>query len=560
MIKKCGKKINDNKLILNIDISKLESWNLNTELDVNNIKIWDKSKCGEELLLDYGLTAYDTGLTATMETHQNIALHDNRFKMKHIGFNDEFGVHSFLNHEINPIIDNSVGNYFNFNGGYLQGVFKYYGYDYEVLPARFMSGITIEVMLNTDDNSEGIFVYMGVRSDDKYNPLYFPERDVFTSDNNTLNATIKQKKIFDKFNNYDDGIYYDEEITYQQIDNIKNNAISFSLNSNKTLNITYIDGNGDLREDTSTYKLPNGWNLLSFTFKPEHLLGEYDDMYYCPNRRIGTMYLHVNGIMEWKIDNFTEFYFKKIFNTREKQIGVPFNISLGGGSYGLKHSYHYNKTNTYLYNGDDINYINNNFSIYGGFIQNQIDDYFIIQHNNSDTLIVEYDNTIELLTGHINEFRVKYALNNIYNYHSINNQININLQSNTNIEIIEEGDNDVDGFWRELYIKFKTNKEGGFFYINPKIILMSSLNFNINSTIYIKDFNFIHNNLYSKDTFKDDLYVEKYFNKPFYGGIQKFRIYDRMLSFNEITDNALAEFKNTNYNVNAVRGGRIINL
>ena len=63
------------------------------------------------------------------------------------------------------------------------------------------------------------------------------------------------------------------------------------------------------------------------------------------------------------IPNFNEFYFRGFGNQREKQIGVPFSLSFGGGAFGLKHSYHYNETTYGLYNGQDQTYIENNFAV-----------------------------------------------------------------------------------------------------------------------------------------------------------------------------------------------------
>ena len=65
--------------------------------------------------------------------------------------------------------------------------------------------------------------------------------------------------------------------------------------------------------------------------------------------------------------DFVEFYFVELVNNREKQLGVPFNIGWGGGSFGLKHSYHYSgDTNTIVKDTRKDNlliekYFNNSF-------------------------------------------------------------------------------------------------------------------------------------------------------------------------------------------------------
>ena len=52
-------------------------------------------------------------------------------------------------------------------------------------------------------------------------------------------------------------------------------------------------------------------------------------------RRKGRLDFFVNGYLKYSIENFDEFIFKDLFEYREKQEGVPFNYSLGGGTQGL---------------------------------------------------------------------------------------------------------------------------------------------------------------------------------------------------------------------------------
>ena len=52
-------------------------------------------------------------------------------------------------------------------------------------------------------------------------------------------------------------------------------------------------------------------------------------------RRKGRLDFFVNGYLKYSIEDFDEFIFKDLFEYREKQEGVPFNYSLGGGTQGL---------------------------------------------------------------------------------------------------------------------------------------------------------------------------------------------------------------------------------
>jgi hypothetical protein len=45
--------------------------------------------------------------------------------------------------------------------------------------------------------------------------------------------------------------------------------------------------------------------------------------------------VYVDGYLKWKVDDFDEFIFRELDEHREKQQGVPFTYSWGGGTQGL---------------------------------------------------------------------------------------------------------------------------------------------------------------------------------------------------------------------------------
>lgn len=86
---------------------------------------------------------------------------------------------------------------------------------------------------------------------------------------------------------------------------------------------------------------------------------------------------YINGKLKFIVKNFDEFIARRLEEHMEKQIGVPFNISLGGGSQGL--------IETQTFDGIDVGdlgmHIETNFSgsFYGGistFKFNACDLYF----------------------------------------------------------------------------------------------------------------------------------------------------------------------------------------
>jgi len=52
-------------------------------------------------------------------------------------------------------------------------------------------------------------------------------------------------------------------------------------------------------------------------------------------RRTGKLMFYVNARLKFVVDEFPEFIAKRLDENRLKQVGVPFNFSLGGGSQGL---------------------------------------------------------------------------------------------------------------------------------------------------------------------------------------------------------------------------------
>jgi hypothetical protein len=158
--------------------------------------------CGKKTeLCDIGLTGIDNGLVKhfsgeTIEINSGLYTsdsdkfsrykYDRRFKMHPItGFtttsnrlvNDDS--YSYTN-SIQTDGD-LVGYYSKLDGGFYQGFYKIFGYDYQILPERYHFGWTSEIMLryrwtgNTDvglnyryPKNKGTFFYYGARSENKF--------------------------------------------------------------------------------------------------------------------------------------------------------------------------------------------------------------------------------------------------------------------------------------------------------------------------------------------------------------------------------------------------------
>jgi hypothetical protein len=591
----CTNGLINKNLAVHIDVTNEKSWNGNTEFSVISLNQWTNTISSNINLLDWGLTAFDNGRTNEMWSGINFTPDDTLLTLYRIGYNEinnptpeEFSGISITTNfgEIQDMGDGG-GLYFNLNGGYLQGFFKLDGYNYELLPPRYGKGITIETMLYLYEESQGIFYMMGVRAEDKYNPYYSGEfisgdtnSGINTSEDNYLESfeAIEQNKK---------AIILPEEgkeIIYQevaQINNLKNNAIAFEITSEKRIKYKYIDENGLLVQNTSESEITNtGFTLISITFTPNNDLLTEKELK-CEPQRLGTLIFYVNGRLFWKIKNFPEFYFREIINDKEKQIGVPYSISWGGGSFGLKHSWHYDEQTYNIYYGQTTEYINSNFVI--------DDD----EEYPSDDLILTADNTTFIddeglpitvmrieFTGstekhdYLIDFDVPvttlsnrdYVINaSIYNNGFFNNlgenKITIYVYPEEDDgeifiidEIIHEGQlND----WIDISTTFRLPENVGKKEVIIGIKIESTVPYNTNAPIFIKYLTYTGADILVQDERKQDLFIEQNFDNSFIGGIQKLRIYDNAFNSTEVLHNAIIESNgNSLFQVN--KGGRII--
>jgi hypothetical protein len=360
----CLNNIITENLSIYININDINSWNLNNDLTLNSTYKWNDAISDDLNLLDFGLTAFDNGRTDDMNNSLLLTQNDNKLALYRIGYNNESGNTYYTNYNITPMSGSTLGKYFSLNGGYLQGFFKLNEYNYEIFPPRYNNGITIETLIEILSGSSGIFYYMGTRSEDKYNPFFSGETEVLTSrtiyyggeytgntyqftgittsEGHYLNSYIEESikpNAFQRPELADTNILNNVE----QVINIENNIIAFEITSSKKIKYLYINNNGVIIQNESPNEITrSGWTVIDIVFKPYDVIKDYDETYYlCYPRRKGDLIFYVNGRSFWKLKNFDEFYFKPINNDKEKQIGVPFNISWGGGSFGLKHSWHF---------------------------------------------------------------------------------------------------------------------------------------------------------------------------------------------------------------------------
>jgi hypothetical protein len=368
-------------LAIYIDLTNIKSWtNWNTGLTAFSLTKWTDAISDNINLQDFGLIEFDNGRTNIMWSGITLVPKDILFSMYKIGYNNV----------INPTTGNTSGitattqyfpmsatsatggslNYFALDGGYLQGFFKLNGYNYMLFPERCNKGITIETLVYLYPDSHGIFYMMGARAEDKYNPYFSGETitgstsatGVTTSLDNYLDAIVEIQIVESGFATPEDNkttIFSGAS----QLNNIKNNSIAFELTQDRKLAYKYINNNGLIITNSSPATVTaTGFTMIDIAFTPDGTIND-PALLDCAPQRTGKLILYVNGRAVWIIHDFPEFYFHAFTNDKEKQIGVPYSISWGGGSFGLKYSYHYDYQTYGLYTGQDTAYINSNFFV-----------------------------------------------------------------------------------------------------------------------------------------------------------------------------------------------------
>lgn len=418
--------ITDN-LAVHIDLTNLKSWNLNTGFTSISLTKWNKAISDNIFLYDFGLTAYDNGRIDRMHDTLTILPTDNKVTLYRVGHNNpkpnvgegyETGTTLYDTYGITGITGASAttfttiitggtgstgttiitgvtsfapyaGNFFELNGGYLQGFFKLKNYNFELLPPRYGSGVTIETIIRIIPQSfnDGYFYFMGARAENKYVPAFSGESIQFTgsttavttgsfgsstkviktlqfsgittSENHFLNNYMDQQVMKSSTNTPD--LFVTSPVATDD-QGIRGNTIGFFISSDRRIGYTRINPSGLTESNLSSNQIAHtGWTIIDIVFKPYEIITDRSILD-CTASRTGDFTVYVNGRRFWKVADFDEYYFKGFKTQREKQLGVPYNISWGGGSFGLKNSYHYDLHQYALLNKTSITSIATGFT------------------------------------------------------------------------------------------------------------------------------------------------------------------------------------------------------
>lgn len=610
--------------IINFDVTNDITILNPTGITLQSISKWEYAKSDNIILNDYGLTMFDYGVSNNLVKSKTFTPSDNFLYLNQIGYNTpinptsgETSGYTISTTKLNAgVVGSGENKYINLDGGYFTGFFKLQGYNYEVMPAR-NNGITFDTVVYITENTSGIFLMLGGRSEDKYCPYYCGEFDeeknstIFTSNDGELNAVIEEEVHKKSFKLPEESTEI-VKVAYDSIEDLKNNVFSFEITDDKKIRLQYINQAGNLAvRESMNIITASGFTIISIVSIPEFMLSE-DEMK-CHEDRNSNVKIYINGRIFHEFENVPEFFFKEYHNDYDKLIGIPYTITWGGGSFGLKNSWHFDTQTYSLYTGQDDNFINTHYSVTEFNIDsndfklklNNIEYEFNVMElaytgGTGNTYLVYYNKPISVLPyreykinadiydtgifeGNIGNVSLVPIADNIEfdiktetKYNSTVTHTNSNIFPDEHIYVKNgvmyygETGNPVSSIFNELTyennyitgVNVWTNISTAFMIkgvnerrlINIGFLIESPVKLKQNS-LYIKDFTYEAQDIIVKDVNKNNLMIEQNFNKPFYGGIQKLRVYDSALSSNDILTIASNE---TNMSVNITKGGRLI--
>lgn len=380
---KNGKLLEDN-LIAYIDASIPNKNNEDTYIE--SLEGYFYKKWGDEdiELKDDILTAYDNGFLDIYDYH--ICEEDN--SCEHFLIEKEDVYLTFY-----PIIKSEdeltlTNNSILFNGGFLQGFYKLYGFDYQTLPQYIENDEwNLEFLIKPNGgqlDDEAIFFYMGTRAENKFANFYNSKET--TGEEKTSNGVLLDKDNYfeiETHNKYLPDVIsgytreYETEIgnnaylifsqnpkdyTVETIEefyksdkyiepkyDVKNdlyyNAFSLFLTRDGEIGYRYLVNNckeNFIVEKTNSVEKtnkpvvePNKWSTINVRFVVSSVNGICDLQMEQHTMKI---LIYVNGYLRFISQELPEFNFRELNDIYQKQEMVPYNISLGGGTLGLSES------------------------------------------------------------------------------------------------------------------------------------------------------------------------------------------------------------------------------
>ena len=195
-----------------------------------------------------------------------------------------------------------------------------------------------------DDDPDIEYVLTGVTRNYKTNQYLLFNR----TKNGYTTKTIGDYFDSDEYKN-------DKSDVYKVTKDTLGNAFALKINDDGSIGYRYMVKDCDsasgytIEEEMSLPEIikKDEWNVVNVMFSI--LNGDVDNCGIPFGKRKMRIYVYVNGLLKLVSKELPEFDFHELDDTFDKQEGVPFNISLGGGSQGLMESIWTNRKQMFKY-------------------------------------------------------------------------------------------------------------------------------------------------------------------------------------------------------------------
>ena len=132
-----------------------------------------------------------------------------------------------------------------------------------------------------------------------------------------------------------DKLIDEHSYTYDIIKDIEKNALALKINDDGSISYRYLVCDGEIVEETSKPGLVTKDEWVNIHLKIKKT--SPNNQCYNPTNVKGTMklYIYINGYLKLVSKELPELRLRRLDDNSERQEGVPYNISIGGGTQGL---------------------------------------------------------------------------------------------------------------------------------------------------------------------------------------------------------------------------------
>lgn len=205
--------------------------------------------------------------------------------------------------------------------------------------------------------NEGIFYYWGLRAENKF-CMFSPLSGLTTCTGIPLAPKFELKEFEPKINSF---LYYNRKqmcigvpnptVEFTDCcDGLLNNAMAFRITDEGEIGVRILTTSGECIMSDGSIKF-SGTPIVEEFYSSENIISndKWHHVVYryepystseCIGYRVafGVLSIFVDGFLKLKMEDFPEFQPYALLEHKDKQLGVPYNISIGGGTQGLLES------------------------------------------------------------------------------------------------------------------------------------------------------------------------------------------------------------------------------